>query len=525
MIGMCGDNQNTICNLPRKPTGFAWDDREMFMGHSYWHTGQAVGQLGAMRDARELVPRIIETGIIQPVKYFIPCPKFYFADGTTEDHTFAELRMLEANRFFNRLEYRFDTPESRMRSRTTLITPRPNEGGDTVVLVECEIEAKEDVRFAADRNAVEHLRLGLLPQLARGWSFGYGTTNGIQSGAFKYEEEDPDWRVENTLAADSGVLVWSNSIGSLLALPLDGKQYRLDLFVKDEGHRRETFHLETAPVALSAGDTVRSRFLVALHQGAVTNVSDLPILRKQYAGQDTRLKAIRHASIVEDGYMPLLNTTRGFASIEADTTGLYNPMPLRLKGIQPAWSCGVEIDGRLQVLEAATDTLVFSLPPGRDTIHAAVGNILLADSPGLVAEWAGSHVGGSRLHLFNRAGRTQQAHVRTNPGFSTVAAADIQWPLHAGKDAWLWARERLAVAESAACQVLSSEMLSGHRIAVTLRCSAAVRYSGAGGQLIVDGNPYEADSADGLFVVDLPSGTHRIVFHPEPGRKTGENDG
>lgn len=58
-IAMCADNQNSICSLARAPRRFERDEREQFLQHSYWHTGEAAGQLGVMRDAAELVPRVI----------------------------------------------------------------------------------------------------------------------------------------------------------------------------------------------------------------------------------------------------------------------------------------------------------------------------------------------------------------------------------------------------------------------------------------------------------------------------------
>ena len=45
---MCADNQNSICSVSRAPEKFVRDERELYLQHSYWHTGQAQGQLGVM---------------------------------------------------------------------------------------------------------------------------------------------------------------------------------------------------------------------------------------------------------------------------------------------------------------------------------------------------------------------------------------------------------------------------------------------------------------------------------------------
>ncbi len=124
MMSMCADNQNSICNLAVPPTRFARDERGLFLAHSYWHTGEASGQIGAMRDASELVPRVIETGIIQPVKYFLPAPVLHFADGTKEDHVFSKMRIGPASRDANQVIYSFDSPGARARSGVTLTSFR-----------------------------------------------------------------------------------------------------------------------------------------------------------------------------------------------------------------------------------------------------------------------------------------------------------------------------------------------------------------------------------------------------------------
>jgi hypothetical protein len=250
MMAMCSDNQNSICNVSRPATRYVRDDRELFLAHSYWHTGEAYGQLGALRDARQLVPRVIETGIIQPVKYFIPTPVLHFADGTREDHLFSRMRITGASRDFNTVTYTFDPPGARARSTVRLTAFRPAFEGDTVVLVETVLTALEDLPLRSDGRGIEHLRLAMLPDLAANRRYAWIGPAGLQGGDYVYDA--PMAAVTGRLAAAGGALLWPSDVGALLALPLDDRVYDATFERLAKSNAREALTLSSAPGLLRA---------------------------------------------------------------------------------------------------------------------------------------------------------------------------------------------------------------------------------------------------------------------------------
>ncbi|MBN1268217.1 MAG: hypothetical protein JXB04_01400 [Kiritimatiellae bacterium] len=512
LIGMCADNQNTICNLTRPPKNFKWDDRELFLAHSYWHTGEAAGQLGAMRDAKELVPRIIETGIIQPVKRFQPCPLFRFSDGTLEDHTSSELRLTEAVADYNRIEYRFDTPDSRMKSRTVLTTPLPVEGGDTVVLVEWEAEAKTDVEFAPGPLAIQHLRMGLVPALAPGWKCSYiGPSGAVETQPFVYEADPPHIRAD--LSPEGGVLVWPNDIGSLLLLPLDGAACEMDAYALASRHRRESVELGTSPSRMAAGEKMSSRILVALHQGEVASGEEVAALRRRYAGQAERL-ALQTGRLASAGYLPTIETENYVVAGTADTSALRDPMPLAVKTVNPNWSVAKQIDGELTVLEAPAGEWVVTLPPGRREGAFALGNVLISDREDLVMEWGGFHMGGVRMHVHHPGDAPAVFRAAANPAMHAVPPVDGRWALDTGESVWLWGHGDLLLRESRDCQVISARALPGGEIEIGLTASGVVEFTGPYVSATVDGTRVEVRAQQGRRAFDVDPGRHTVVFRP-----------
>ena len=232
-IGMCADNQNTICCLSKPPSKFVKDDRELYLQHSYWHTGEAAGQLGMLKDAQNLVPRVFETGIIQPVKHFKPCPRLTFADGSVEDHVNSELRIKSGSVDCNVVEYRFEHPGCRASSVTTLTSFRPSVGGGTAMLVECELNAKEDMELGAGEDAFTILSLGLMPPLSPTWKYSCTPVGGgIKNGIFSAIAAGT--AVTANLDPAGGVMLWPCEAGNLLVFPLDANAYdvRMDNVAK-----------------------------------------------------------------------------------------------------------------------------------------------------------------------------------------------------------------------------------------------------------------------------------------------------
>ncbi|MCE9613891.1 MAG: hypothetical protein K8T26_06410 [Lentisphaerae bacterium] len=435
MAAMCSDNQNTICSLAAPPQAFVRDDRDLFLSHSYWHTGEAGGQLGAMRRMTEIVPRVIETGIVQPIKHFKPCPVLYLADGSTENHIQSELRLLGASSEFNQTEYRFDTPLSRARSRVLLTTYRPALNGDTTVLVETTLEAKTNLTFRTGQPGLQHLAIAPLRELAPAWTYTYlPATGALETGAFDYTT--PEWSRTAALSPDGGVMLWPSDIGSLLVLPLDGTSYEMALSVLPAGNGRELVTLTTHPEAMTAGQQVTSRFLVVLHQGAVTSAQQLTDLRARCAEASTCVQAVTEGRLADGHYALTLEATNQAIRIAVDTRTRRDPLPIALRGVVPQWPCGVLADGALRLLEAVDTTLRFVVAAGTPGKSYAAGNLVLCDHPEVRMEWTGIRDGQVGLHLHNPTTSPIRARIRTNPLLRELPPLDAVCEIPAGTSVW-----------------------------------------------------------------------------------------
>ncbi|MFA5204625.1 MAG: hypothetical protein WC708_09520 [Lentisphaeria bacterium] len=442
MMGMCADNQNTICNLTVPPPTFDADERGLYWPHSYWHTGEAAGQLGVMRNLRDLVPRVIETGIVQPVKYFHPSPLLRFADGTTEDHDAGELRIARAGGDANVTTYTFDTPGSWARSWTTLTTFRPAPGGDTAMLVEWTLEAKAPLAFAGDRPGLVALRLALIRALAPGWraSWRVAAPGGLVTRALP--ADDPQWRAEAVLAPDGGLLLWPNAIGNLAVLPLDGTAYGLGLAVAGDSKHREFVELRHPVRALPAGGKLSCRYLVVLHQGEVRDGGALDGLRAAYVAPAPGLR-LDTGRLLSAGWPPVAAADPAQRAVTGSvaTANRHDPLPLVVRGVNDRWSCGRWWDGRLTVMEAQDSRLDATLEPGLAAGPFFAGNLLLADQEQVRLEWGGQAAdGGIWLHAHNPGKLAVDCRIRTNPLCPGLPAADVRCAIPAGASAWYWCR-------------------------------------------------------------------------------------
>lgn len=446
MAAMCADNQNTICSVARAPDAFVQDDRDLYLSHSYWHTGESAGQLGALRRMRDIVPRVSETGIVQPVKLFLPSPALRFDDGSTEDHRSAELRVLGASSDYNQIEYRFDTPESRARSSVLLTSFRPAPSGATVVLVEVELTAKTDLQFPTDSPGLQNLDIAPLRDLAPAWNYTYRPVGGEPvSRPFDYARAD--WSLADRLDPDSGVLLWPSDVGSLLILPLDGVAYDLKLSLLPSGTGRERAQLLTRPARLAAGQTLRSRILVVLHQGAITSGDALETLRRQYANAAVCLQNLHQGRLVDATFALTIEAAQNGMRARLDTRGRSEPLPVILEGVNPRWPCAWVQGAALRLLEANDHRLRFVVPPELKETDTFAGNLVLSDQAELRIEWAGVENGKTSLHLHNPTPRSLKAHVWTSPGLDASLAppVDAHWVVPPG--ASLWTRGNEARAE------------------------------------------------------------------------------
>ena len=437
MMAMCSDNQNSICNLGRPATRYVRDDRELFLAHSYWHTGEAYGQLGAMRDARQLVPRVIETGIIQPVKYFIPTPLLHFADGSYEDHLFSKMRITAASRDFNTVTYTFDAPGARVHSQVALTAFRPEFEGDTAVLVEATSTALQDLALRADGRGIEHVRLAMLPDLAADRRYAWLGTDGAHSGAFIYDA--PMNAVTGRLAATGGALLWPSEVGSLLVLPLDGRSYDAAFERLSKGNAREGVTIFSAPGAVARGTTWSNRFLVVLHQGRVDSPESINELRDTYVHPVRHVLRVERGVVAEDGYPLRFHAEGGAVAARLESLHRHDPLPAVVDGLPGSGSTLVASGTDLQVAEAIGGTLHFTVPPGLPDTRIAVGRPLLVDDQSLAIEWAGVHAGGLRFHVHNPAGERRSFRIASNAALP-IPNVEGQWELGPGESAWLWAR-------------------------------------------------------------------------------------
>ena len=436
LTAMCSDNQNTICSLAHPPCSFARDERDLYQSHSYWHTGEAAGQLGAMRRMSDIVPRVTETGIVQPVKRFNPCPVLFLEGGSVEDHNSAELRILGASSDYNQIEYRFDAPASHARSRVLITTFRPALSGDTVMLLETTLEAKTNLSFRTGRPGLRHLNIAPLRDLAPAWNYTYRSAAGrLVTRAFNYAE--PDRASVDTLAADGGVMVWPSDVGSLVVLSLDGISYDVDLRVLPSGVGREQVQLLTRPARLARGQIVTSRLLVVLHQGPVTGGAALDDLRAVYADVSGCVKTLGRGRLVDAAYALTVDAEGNAMQARLDTTGRSEPLPVALRGVNPHWPCGVADGQSLRLLEAADRTLRFTVPPMEKMNDCFAGNLVLSDQDELHIEWAGVVEGQLTLHLHNPTTGVMKARVWTHPSLRQVPRVDAACLVPPGSSMWV----------------------------------------------------------------------------------------
>jgi hypothetical protein len=451
LSGMCGDNQNSICSFTRPPSKFELDEREIYLQHSYWHTGQAAGQLGFLRDSRELVPRIIETGIIQPCKMVRPCPVLTFKDGRIEDHTYSEMRIVAAGRDYNLIRYSRDLPGDAFKTDTDIVSYQPVANGSTVNLIELEMTAKRDIA-AGDIKTLRILAVGLMPSFPALWNYTYTDPQGkLQSGKFA----DLGKTVKSSrLKPGSPLMAWPNDVANLVIIPLDNTQYVLDIDnLYQVWNGRERFQLRLPDREYKKGEKIKTRIVVMLYSGKVSAASDLDEIAADFkapaeiAVEKGKLEsnvyetAIRAANYAASGSLKMLRKHK-------------MPLPFKLAGVNPNWTCAVEQGGEFKLAEPRGGILRTVFEP-RDGSFA-LGNPLVADQAELRLEWGGRHAGGLRFFAHNPTGRTMTATVRSNPAFRHIPEGFAEIKLEAGKSGWFWMGKYGGLKENPQRQVVKS---------------------------------------------------------------------
>lgn len=448
LAGMCSDNQNSICSVTLPPTGFERDDRELYLQHSYWHTGESAGQLGVMRDARELVPRIIEVGIIQLCKYFHPGPELVMADGSAENHINAEMRIKSASRAFNLIRYDFNAPGAVMHSRTDITAFRPANDGATAVMLENTISAQRDLAASEWRKLLV-LQMGMMPSLPRLWQYTAVTTSGkLASG--KFADISSGQEISIPLDSDrSGLMLWPNDLASLVVFPLDSNSYTAGLDnVANSWNVRERFQLGLNGRDIKKGDTIRTAFLVMLYPRPVTSQNDLKNIRRQYVERAGMVSNVTAGTLQSTDYVIRFKAENGITAFDAAVPAGTDPLPLLIEGINPNWSCGLWRNGQMETFSSFEQKMYALVKPGF-TGKIVAGHPISSSNPDLVIEWEGIWQGGVRFRVHNPLPQKIEAEIRTNSLMDGIPAYRANIKIAPGDSLWLWGRNEATVVEKA----------------------------------------------------------------------------
>ncbi len=451
LSGMCGDNQNSICSFTRPPSKFELDEREIYLQHSYWHTGEAAGQFGFLRDSRELVPRIIETGIIQPCKMVRPCPVITFENGLSENHTYSEMRIVAASRDYNLINYARDLAGDAFKTTTNIISYRPIVNGSTVSILELEMTAKRDIA-AGDIRTLRILAMGLMPSFPALWKYTYiNLKDKMVTGNFSDLKKSTK---TSKLKPGSPMMAWPNDVANLVIIPLDKTPYTLkvdNLYKVWNG--RERFQLELGKRAFKKGEKIKTRILVMLYSGKVAEAADLKKIAADFkdAAKVSTKSGKLESNIYETRIKAKAYATNGTVKM---LRKIKRPLAFRIEGINPNWTCAVEQDRKFKLAESYGNVLRTVLNP-RDSSFA-LGNPLVSDKKELLLEWGGRHVGGIRFFAHNPTNKEMITIVKSNPTFKSIPQASTTIKLGAGQSSWFWMGKYGGIKESTKKQVVKS---------------------------------------------------------------------
>ena len=304
------------------------------------------------------------------------------------------------------------------------------------MLIETELEAKTNLVFKTNGPGLRHLNLAPLRDLAPAWNYTYRTAAGmLVTKAFDYAS--PRWSLTDKLAAGSGVMVWPSDVGSLLILPLDGITYDLDLRFLPSGAGREQVQLLTHPERLEGGQKVTSRLLIVLHQGTVTSGAALDTLRAASVDVAGCVRALTNGRVMETAYALTVDASENGMTARLDTSGRTEPLPVILRGVTPLWPCGLVQAGTLRLLEAADNTLHFTVSAGQKAVDCFAGNLVRSDRSDLRIEWAGVQDGQVILHLHNPTPQAMTARIWTPPALGLGLFLDASCVVPPGASIWV----------------------------------------------------------------------------------------
>ena len=453
MNGMCADNQNSICNLTRKPSAYQRDERELYLQHSYWHTGEAAGQLGVMVDYRELVPRIIETGIVQLCKNFIPMPEIHLSNGKIEKQIFAEMRIVGGSRDYNQVQYKYNTPDCYLKTKLKITNFRPHVNGSTAVLLEGESVAQKDIG-AGELKKLRILSMAMMPPLPSLWKYTcINSKNELVTGEFASLKRSSK-AVE--LNKKSGIMIWPNDLANLMVFPLDDNSYTVSFDnLKGVWNGREHFELNSNIKGLKREEKFSWRILVLLNPADVKTAEALFDFKKQFT-EFYRKVEVKHGKLLKADYV---------IDVEAeDNCGVFEftesssvLVPLRLRNLNDNVSSGIVTDGKIKLLGTNNGILngVVKAIPGKEIF---AGNLIVCDNPNVIVEWAGTHLDGVRLHVHNPTQKTLDVKLGINKSLRNFMNYQGKLKIKAGESIWIWGRDAVSVVENTGFQVKAVDL-------------------------------------------------------------------
>ncbi len=431
---MCADNQNSICSIGRAPETFIRDERELYLQHSYWHTGEAQGQLGVMRDARNLVPRVIETGIVQLCKYVQPMPVIEFADGKTENHIFSRMSIAAASGEANRIHYEFEMPECSFRSSADITAFRPRDGGDTSILVELSLAAQRNIA-PEEIGAIRVFSAGLMPSFPASWNYRVETKRGVFAEGILSSRKVP---VEHPLAPFGIAALTPNNLAEPVLISLNTEDLLMRFDNLSDWNCRERLSVMLPKRGWEKGETRRYSFIFQLLQTPVDSVQTLSSLKGD------RLYRASAAGKVMQGVLAGSRFVLDFKA--ADRAAVWrhegwigrDPLPVRISGLNPNWSavlaCGSEINP-LPVDEYGT--AMYSLDE-KHPCNVAAGNPVVSDDPELRIEFAGISSHGVSMHLHNASNQRKTFRLRSNAAFhGVIPDFNFKISLNPGSGMWI----------------------------------------------------------------------------------------
>ncbi|MGN0866154.1 MAG: hypothetical protein ACI4SG_00545 [Oligosphaeraceae bacterium] len=433
---MCADNQNSICSVSQAPSAFVRDERELYLQHSYWHTGEAQGQLGIMQDARNLVPRVIETGIIQVCKAFQPMPVLQRKEGTQEDHMAAAMSIVSASGEANHIRYRFQEPEGILASQVDLTAFRPSPKGETTVRVELELRAQKALA-AEEVVSLRLMSLGLMPSLPARWKYVVETPSGRETG----ELSSLSLPLSLPLAPRGGVALFPSDLAVPLLFSLQEERLDLRLDVTNAWNCRERVGVYLPPVSWEKGQVRRFSFLVQLSQKAFSGPEELSVRKEEVLGRGKKaFGGALQGSLLEEAEGLDFQAEEGAVVWRCLDRGSEDPLPLRIRGLNPHGSALALWKGDEWHPLPVDDEGVgyFALPAGVSG-EVILGNPILCDNPDIRLEFAGVSSRGVSFRVHNPLPVAKLVRLRSHPAFSqTENFPEFDCLLRVNSGAGMW---------------------------------------------------------------------------------------